>query len=283
MQLPREPGSKTPTPSGAQLRERAWSYSGHDAAFNSVDPAFPHLRKSAFVDGPNTVSVEATAVSPDVKVYQSPTTTWAQGLRRRALSETGRRLLLGAFDDDVTLEPPSLPASASPVKETRHLRKLPKHSATKEVPPKKANMFAHLLGSSDDEEEEMRGEAYKTLLQRSLSSSSNKAEKSFSSLTSPKIEESVVGEDDDQASEWETVSAKKKKKRDPTKPRPPKIPTPPTSPRNYGYSSEDDDLYDLQAGTFSNRQYGTAKKSMQFKAAAKRSYQINKRNNQRNR
>lgn len=119
-----------------------------------------------------------------------------------------------------------------------------------------------------------------------------------------KIDESVIGEDEAEMASWETVSATKKKSDTGSnagrggggggqsyRARQRSPPPHERKSRNYGrdspssfdmYDSADEgDLYDLQMPTFAGRQVGGAKKAMQFKAAEKRSYAIDKRNVQR--
>lgn len=169
--------------------------------------------------------------------------------RRRALSECGRSLFVNGYEvcniwDD---EEPKI--------------------AKKEVKATKGNPFGAFLESSDDESSDML-----QLLDQ------NKKIVRKKSVAIERIHESVIGETEPEISDWETVSIIKKKTRTYTKQESPASPT-----RVSGYFSDEDDLYDLQQGTFSDRQYGSAKKTMQHKATAKRNYAIGKRNKQRGR
>jgi hypothetical protein len=97
-----------------------------------------------------------------------------------------------------------------------------------------------------------------------------------------RIEESVIGENDGEIDGWETVPKKKRSTRKNKKPKQEQPPPPPPPPPPQDDYWSEDDLYDLQAPTFGGRQVGSAKKGMRFKAVERRTYQIDKRNRQRN-
>ncbi|CAK9031384.1 D-xylose 1-dehydrogenase (NADP(+)) 2 (XDH 2), partial [Durusdinium trenchii] len=98
------------------------------------------------------------------------------------------------------------------------------------------------------------------------------------------IEESVIGEDEAEMDTWETVPVKKSVRKKKKKPPAQEVPAPQPQPPPPGadeFFSDEDDLFDLQIGTFVGRQVGSARKAMQHKARERRDYAIDKRNRQR--
>mmetsp|Transcript_13676 Transcript_13676/g.22321 ORF Transcript_13676/g.22321 Transcript_13676/m.22321 type:complete len:266 (-) Transcript_13676:66-863(-) len=199
--------------------------------------------------------------------------------RNRALSECGRQLFLemyGGHEGDLGLLRPE-----------EH-RVQPKPRVTKKpLSPTnpKYNYWAEIDSDSDDENE-VAFRNLKTMNEDKLGNARLVSPRGGRPNVPVRIDESVLGETEGEIEGWETVSSAKKKRQQ----RPKRVARKASSPkaeaiqnRAYSYSSDYDDLYDLQARTFGGRQVGSAKKPMQHKAMEKRGYAIEKRNQQRGR
>lgn len=261
-------------------RVRAWSYSGGTASLSthqSLTQRMPHLELMS----PKTVIPDARVSPRNAQIEGDFKTESSKGLRSRALSETGRMLLFGFINSQEDL-PWQTELKEKQAKErasaraANRVRKKAEKKKARQASSQRVNYFA-LIGSDDEEDTQ---DAFKHLVSRNSATSIEvpKDPPAMQPLVA-RIEEAILGEEEGEGDDWETVpkksTGKKKKKKKVEEKKP-------ASPRqDLPWNSDEDDLWDLQQSTFGGRQVGSGKKSMQFKATEKRNYAIDKRQRQR--
>jgi hypothetical protein len=305
------------TPRGSELRARAAGYVGTASGALLRAHSAPlrlggHLSASLAAQqqqqhGPAALGEPALPEQP----VSAPAGSGARFGRARALSETGRQLLLGVFADEVDAlrlgatgpsgaPSPSLGASGAPGAATAAAAARSRQSkgkSRKAAAPSRGNYFAMMNDGEEEEEEDAAA-----LRKASASVAGAAPRLVLAAGQQQRIDESVVGESEQELSQWSTVSSGSRKKKDTAKKTQPagaargsaaaaavaaaaaaaSPKSPPLAAAN-GYES-DDGLFDLQEATFGGsfgRQVGAGTKAMQHKAVEKRGYAMEKRDKQR--
>jgi hypothetical protein len=235
----------------------------------------------------------------------APADAGARFGRSRALSETGRQLLLGVFADEVdalllgvgpsavvspplgTMSPPGAATAVAAARSRQSMDKARKAPAALAGTPSRGNYFAMMNDGGEEEEDEE--EALRALGARKASVPvAGTTPRHVTAAGQQRIDESVVGESEQELSQWSTVSSGSRRRKVKAKAQPAAAAAAPAAASPSfaaadGYDS-DDGLFDLQEATFGQsfgRQVGAGTKAMQHKAVEKRGYAMEKRDKQR--
>jgi len=218
-------------------------------------------------------------------------------MRRRALSECGRQLLVQVYngvkeEKSLMLAPAVMPIELADLNsksrvprsrgdETRgnheRRKRSKKDSMEKEHSDQTGNYFAVMMSSDEEENDVVVPNRIESVM------TSPRHISVPTGIAIDKIDESVIGEDEEEMEQWETVSnrSRNRKKQDSRLRQVRRRSNSPEGENLSAYSDDGDDLYDLQVPTFAQRQHGKFKKSMQHKVMEQRMYSIEKRNRQR--